>query len=303
MWDCSCDCGNQVNVNGSNLRRGITKSCGCLAREKAKEGREKYWAASEKRAYEQLEGKHFGRLTPIKRAYQVDKQQRKRCVWECRCDCGKTTTVSENALKVGATQSCGCLHREIASFRGLRDLTGKKFGRLVVVCREGQQGDGPVYWRVHCDCGQEKTVRGTALTGALTQSCGCLQREVVSLPVGLSRKRALLTRYKGNAVSRNLSWGLTDDQFYELISKDCHYCGIPPCTLQKSRRLVGELLYNGVDRKDNAQGYKVGNVVSCCKFCQYAKRSLPYDEFIENMRRVGRFQLQKSDIEAVVHVI
>lgn len=31
MWLCRCDCGEMAKVNGSNLRMGITKSCGCLA--------------------------------------------------------------------------------------------------------------------------------------------------------------------------------------------------------------------------------------------------------------------------------
>lgn len=30
---CQCDCGNQVSVIGQNLRKGNTKSCGCLAKE------------------------------------------------------------------------------------------------------------------------------------------------------------------------------------------------------------------------------------------------------------------------------
>ena len=29
MWLCKCDCGNMVVSNGHNLRRGVTKSCGC----------------------------------------------------------------------------------------------------------------------------------------------------------------------------------------------------------------------------------------------------------------------------------
>jgi len=29
-WLCKCDCGNEKIVDGSNLRRGNTKSCGCL---------------------------------------------------------------------------------------------------------------------------------------------------------------------------------------------------------------------------------------------------------------------------------
>ena len=33
MWRCLCDCGNQKVVSGKQLRKGMTKSCGCLMRE------------------------------------------------------------------------------------------------------------------------------------------------------------------------------------------------------------------------------------------------------------------------------
>lgn len=29
VWKCQCDCGNIIKVNGSNLRQGLTRSCGC----------------------------------------------------------------------------------------------------------------------------------------------------------------------------------------------------------------------------------------------------------------------------------
>lgn len=33
IWYCHCDCGNNVNVCGTELRSGHTKSCGCLQKE------------------------------------------------------------------------------------------------------------------------------------------------------------------------------------------------------------------------------------------------------------------------------
>ena len=34
LWLCRCDCGNKKVIIGENLRKGSTKSCGCLNREK-----------------------------------------------------------------------------------------------------------------------------------------------------------------------------------------------------------------------------------------------------------------------------
>lgn len=33
MWKCKCSCGNIVIVDASSLKRGLTKSCGCLLKE------------------------------------------------------------------------------------------------------------------------------------------------------------------------------------------------------------------------------------------------------------------------------
>ena len=36
-WVCECDCGEIASVAGYNLRKGLTRSCGCLRREKTAE--------------------------------------------------------------------------------------------------------------------------------------------------------------------------------------------------------------------------------------------------------------------------
>lgn len=57
------------------------------------------------------------------------------------------------------------------------DLTGKKFGRLIVIKRVKNNYFGVVYWLCKCDCGNFKTIRGNNLKSGKTQSCGCLQKE------------------------------------------------------------------------------------------------------------------------------
>lgn len=44
-WNCLCDCGNSVNVTGNNLRANVTKSCGCLHKEKTSISNKKHGAS------------------------------------------------------------------------------------------------------------------------------------------------------------------------------------------------------------------------------------------------------------------
>jgi hypothetical protein len=36
-WRCKCECGNETIVRGSDLRKGLVMSCGCLQRERSRE--------------------------------------------------------------------------------------------------------------------------------------------------------------------------------------------------------------------------------------------------------------------------
>ena len=54
------------------------------------------------------------------------------------------------------------------------DLTGRRFGRLVVIERAENNAFGQTRWVCKCDCGHVVTVRGLTLTAGKTQSCGCL---------------------------------------------------------------------------------------------------------------------------------
>lgn len=53
----------------------------------------------------------------------------------------------------------------------LIDLTGQRFGRWTVRCRDiNHKG---TYWICDCDCGNTNSVRGNALTSGKSLSCGC----------------------------------------------------------------------------------------------------------------------------------
>lgn len=58
-----------------------------------------------------------------------------------------------------------------------RDLTGNRYGRLVVIGPGPKTVSGRTAWRCLCDCGQEASIALSALHGGLTKSCGCFRRE------------------------------------------------------------------------------------------------------------------------------
>lgn len=62
-----------------------------------------------------LVGNKFGRLTALSPAQRHAKTGR--TMWNCRCQCGNEVVVFSCNLKNGTSQSCGCLHKELASQR------------------------------------------------------------------------------------------------------------------------------------------------------------------------------------------
>jgi hypothetical protein len=61
------------------------------------------------------------------------------------------------------------------------DLTGKRFGRLVVLALHPERSRlGLARWVCRCDCGSERIVCGTSLRSGATKSCRCLLKEMLA---------------------------------------------------------------------------------------------------------------------------
>ena len=83
------------------------------------------------------------------------------------------------------------------------------------------------------------------------------------------------------AKNRGLAWDLSDSQALSMYRETCHYCGVPPNPL------------NGIDRKDNSQGYNMENCVPCCAKCNYAKRTMTYADFFAWIDRIVEYRGKK----------
>lgn len=121
-----------------------------------------------------LTGMKFGRLTVIKQDGK-DKWGAKK--WLCKCDCGNIISVIGKSLTNNNTKSCGCYKKEKTSKRNKKDITNKRFGKLVAIKPLRIDENNQVIWLCKCDCGNEINVATHSLLSGNTKSCGCTRKE------------------------------------------------------------------------------------------------------------------------------
>jgi len=119
------------------------------------------------------------------------------------------------------------------------------------------------------------------------------------LPYKQASFNALLNSYTREAQERGYVWKLTIEQFKEITSKNCYYCGLEPKQISHGKsRMNGNYEHNGIDRKNNDIGYIYENCVPCCKECNFAKRKMKETDFINMVKRIYEYQLKKLDTKA-----
>jgi len=152
-------------------------------------------------------------------------------------------------------------------------------------------------WLCKCDCGNLTEVNTGALTGNKTKSCGCLTptksaENSINSRHKLAKRdsgyRSIYVKYRTGARKRNLNFDLSFDDAVKIITSNCHYCGIEPSNVYS--KSYYDVKYNGMDRVDNSLGYDSQNVVPCCKICNISKNNRDKDDFLEWVKRIGRYQ-------------
>lgn len=148
----------------------------------------------------------------------------------------------------------------------LIDLTGRRFGRLIVIERYGCTSHGDVKWKCLCDCGCDSVVVGASLRNGSTKSCGCWVREKagnINISHGCSgtrlykvwlhmkercynRSHKNYNRYGGRGITVSDEWRNDFAKFYEWATANGYDENAPymQCT---------------IDRIDNDGGYSPDN--------------------------------------------
>jgi len=223
-------------------------------------------------------GNQYGNLTVI----EATRKENGKLAWLCNCKCGETTIATTNGLNKGDNTSCGCLRN--SGGRPVDDIVNQVFGNFTVLSREGTCGkNGNTTWLCKCKCGKTKVIQRGRLVGNKPIYCECSGR-LSNLPI-IER---LFKRYKYNATEhhrRNIEFTLTQQEFEDLVFKDCHYCGEPP--FLKFKTVKETIIHGGIDRVNNSRGYHNDNCVPCCQHCNAMKLQLSYQDFIEKIHRIA----------------
>lgn len=168
----------------------------------------------------------------------------------------------------------------------LVDLTGQRFGRLLVLSRVPNHTKNGAAWQCLCDCGVVKAISTLNLRTKKkpTRSCGCLHRE--------------------DLARRNYRHGLRHTRIYEVwktMIQRCTnprsrywYCyggrGITVCEEWRSsaEAFIEWALANGyergltIDRLDNDAGYSPSNCQWITNAANTAKRNKEYAVNVRN---------------------
>ncbi len=157
---------------------------------------------------------------------------------------------------------------------GLKDIAGKRFGKLIIVGRAGSNKQRQALWFCKCDCGETKVISGATLRRGVTNSCGCLVKEAI-----ISR----CLKHKGKGTRLYNIWSGMKGRCLNLNSKDYGNYGGRGITIcdewvNKENGFKNFRIWamaNGyqdvlsIDRIDNDGNYEPSN----CRFVKMSKQA------------------------------
>lgn len=212
-----------------------------------------------------------------------------------------------NSTEQTTNTETGLPHAEGKPVHFRTDLTGRRFGHLVVLNYAGHQRKqckrNRHYWRCRCDCGEEVELvqhnlldPGKRADGSPNNvtSCGCVRRGNHSKNwKGFGK---ISGRYwsdvKGRARDKKFEFNITIQQAWELLvaqNMTCALSGLPIIAGNQD----GARQTCSLDRIDSSRGYTIDNVQWLHKDVNMMKNSHDQEYFVGICRSIAETQARR----------
>lgn len=129
-----------------------------------------------------LKGQKFGKLIVLNETNNPSNKKKNITFWDCLCECGNHTIANTSSLRSSKKYQCKECGQKKSGLARRKDLTGKRFGKLVVqemiYGEKSNSGKQRTYCICKCDCGNiiKRSIDG--LNNNTLHSCGCARKEI-----------------------------------------------------------------------------------------------------------------------------
>jgi len=151
-----------------------------------------------------------------------------------------------------------------APMSSLTDLTGRRFGRLVVLRQSANRGRR-VTWLCQCSCGRSKRLVTDYLTSKRYRSCGCLRDDTTrkrSTTHGHTIGRHATKEYRAWAHMKGRCYNPTDSRYDNCGGRGIKVCRAWRKSFASFLRDLGPAPENAIlKRRDTDDDFTPGNCV------------------------------------------
>jgi hypothetical protein len=155
------------------------------------------------------------------------------------------------------------------------DLSGRRFGKLIVNSFSYQNDRQQAYWLCNCDCGDTKIVKAAALNSGDTKSCGCLHKK----RCGDISGHYFLNLFN-HAKKRGIPFNITILDMWQKFIKQKGLCPLSNIELHLDPHIKKNNTAS-LDRIDSSLPYTVDNIQWVHKVVNRMKWDMPEVEFFK----------------------
>lgn len=157
---------------------------------------------------------------------------------------------------------------------GFKDLTGQRFGHLVVIEQDFNyvyehniKNKNAVYWKCQCDCGNIKSIFRSNLTSGATNSCGCLNKQSIKDLTGKVFGKLTVLSPSDKRVGGGMVWRCqcSCGRIIEASSHNLLQGGTQSCGCKKGKDLTGQRFGKLTAQYTLEQRHTSGALIWHCK--------------------------------------